>query len=187
MFKNYLLIAIVILRKQPVFSSIKILSLTIGLASAVLVFMHVNYVQNSNKHIDNWQNTYRLVTHMKIRQTNVPYRTRASAEPYAAQLRIDYPDQIEHIAKIRQGNGVFSRGNESAENELTWAEPDAVYIFDLDLISGDAATAISQPNSMIISKTVAEKYFGDEDPIGQVLTLDNQADIQVTGVFRSSR
>lgn len=186
MFKNYLHITLVNLRAQPVFSFIKIFSLSIGLASALLVFMHVDYVQNSNKHIRNWENTYRLVTHMKVMQTNVPYRTRASAEPYAAQLRIDYSDQIKYLAKIRSGNGVFSRGDESADNDYTWAEPDAVFIFDLDFVSGDAATALTEPNRIILSETAAEKYFGNEDPLGQTLTLDNQADLQVAGVFRDT-
>lgn len=183
MFYNYFLIAVQNLRKQPVFSLIKILSLTIGLTSSILVFMHVNYIQSSNKHIDNWENTYRLVSHLKVRETNTPYRTGATAEPYVPQLRLDYPDQIDRIAKIRGGNGIFSRGDEASQNPYTWAEPDAIYIFDLNMISGDPDSAITDPNTMIISESVAEKYFADEDPLGQILTLDNQADIRITGVF----
>ena len=184
MFYNYFLTAIQNLRKQPVFSSIKILSLTIGLTSSVLVFMHVNYIQSSNKHIDNWENTYRLVSHLKVRETNTPYRTGATAEPYAPQLRLDYPDQIDRIAKVRDGNGIFSRGDEAAQNDYTWAEPDAIYIFDLEMIAGDPDSAITDPNTMIISQTVATKYFADEDPMGQILTLDSQVDVRITGVFR---
>ncbi len=184
MIKNYLLIALVSLRKQPVLSLIKILSLTVGLAGATLVLMHVDYVQNSNKHIDNWQNTYRLVTHQVVQGTNEPYRTAHTAEPYAAQLRLDYPERIIHVAKIRPSNGIFSRNNEPSENSFSWAEPDAVQIFDLEFLDGDAVNALTRPNSMIINETTAEKYFPREDPVGQILTLDNQADIQVTGVFR---
>lgn len=184
MFYNYFLTAMQNLRKQPVFSSIKILSLTIGLASSVLVSMHVNYIQSSNKYIDNWENTYRLVTHLKVRETNTPYRTQATAEPYVPQLRLDYPEQIDRIAKIRGGNGIFSRNNEASQNAYTWADPDAIPIFDLEMISGDADSAITEPNTMVISETVAQKYFVDEDPMGQILTLDNQVDIRITGVFR---
>lgn len=184
MFYNYFLIALQNLRKQPVFSSIKILSLTIGLTSSVLVFMHVNYIQSSNKHIDNWENTYRLVTHLKVRETNTPYRTQATAEPYVPQLRLDYPEQIDRIAKIRNGSAIFSRADEAAQNAYTFADPDAIYIFDLDLISGDPESAITDPNTMIISETVAEKYFPEEDPMGEILTFENQADIRITGVFR---
>ncbi len=184
MFYNYFIIAWQHLLKQPGFSAIKILSLSIGLACSVLVFLHVDFIQGSNKHIANWENTYRLVTHMRVRETNTPYRTMTTAEPYAPQLALDYPQQIERIAKLRGGSGIFSRGDEAAQNGYTWAEPDVVQLFELEMLSGDAASAIVDPNTMIINETVAEKYFGDEDPLGQILTLENRADIRITGVFR---
>ncbi|NKB33558.1 MAG: FtsX-like permease family protein [Pseudomonadales bacterium] len=184
MFYNYLLIALQNLRKQPIFSAIKLLSLTIGMSCSVLVFLHTDFINSSNKHIDNWENTYRLVTHMKVRETNTPYRTGTTAEPYAPQLVLDYPEQIASIAKFRGANGIFSRGDEAAQNSYTFAEPDAISIFDLEFISGDAEIAIAEPNTMVISESMTEKYFADEDPQGQILTLDNATEIRVTGIFR---
>jgi len=168
MFFNYLRTALYNLRKQPVFSAIKVLSLALGLACSILVVMHVQYVQSSNKHIENWQNTYRLITHLKSRETNTPYRTARTGEPYAPQLRLDYGDQIQYIAKVRDfENGQFSRGNgESATNSYTYAEADAAHIFDLDLVQGDINTALIEPGSTILTQSVAQKYFADEDPMG---------------------
>ena len=119
MYKNYFRIALQQLRRQPVFSAIKILSLTIGLGASVLVIMHVQYIQSFNKNIDDWQNTYRLVTHMKVRETNEPYRTGATAEPYIPQLRVDYSNQLTLAAKIRPATALFRRdNNDSAEQHL---------------------------------------------------------------------
>lgn len=67
MLYNYLVIALQTMRRQPVFAAIKILSLTLGLACSILVLLHVQYVENTNKYIDNWENTYRLVTHMMVK------------------------------------------------------------------------------------------------------------------------
>lgn len=184
MFRSYLFSALLNLRKQPAFSAIKVLSLTLGLMASILVSMHVQFVQSSNKHIANWQNTYRLLTHLKMREINQPYRTSLTATAYASNLALDYAEQIEHIAQISFAGGNFSRGTESSRNGFIWAEADIAAIFGLEFIQGDAATALIQPNTMIISVATAEKYFGEENPLGQTLTWNEDVDLQVTGVIR---
>ena len=184
MFANYLNIALQTIRKQPIFAAIKILSLTLGLACSILVLLHVQFVQSTNKHIDNWQNTYRLVTHMMVRETQTPYRTSATADPYIRSLRQDYADQIEHIALIRGGDGLFSQGNQATQNNFHWAEPDTVYLFDLEFLAGDPASALTAPNTMVLTESTARRYFGNESALGKVLRYNNQVDIQVTGVVR---
>jgi putative ABC transport system permease protein len=181
---NYLVTALLSIRKQPVFAAIKILSLTLGLGCSTLVLLHVQFVQNTNKHIENWDSTYRLVTHMMVRDTNTPYRTFTTADTYLGFLRQDYGDLIEHSAHIRGGNALFGRGTEATENSLHWADPDVVPIFDLEFVQGDAAGALLEPNTMLLTESTAAKYFGNENPIGQVLTYNNQVDIQVIGVVR---
>jgi putative ABC transport system permease protein len=133
MLLSYLRAALYYLRKQPVMSAIKVLSLTLGLACSILVVLHVQYVQSSNKHIDNWRNTYRLITHLKNLETNTPYRTARTGEPFAPQLKLDYGDQIQYIAKIHQyENGMFNReATDGALNSYSFAEADAVHILDL--------------------------------------------------------
>ncbi len=184
MLYNYLVIALQTVRRQPVFAAIKILSLTLGLACSILVLLHVQYVENTNKHIDNWENTYRLVTHMMVRETNTPYRTRNTADPYLRFLRQDYAEQIEYSAQFRAGNALFSQGNEAVENNFHWAEPDVVHLFDLEFMQGSPAGALVEPNTMVMTESTAVKFFGNENPVGKVLTFNNQADIEVVGVVR---
>jgi putative ABC transport system permease protein len=181
MFANYFLIALQGLRKQPVFSVIKILSLAIGLGCSILVIMHVQYTYSFDKHIDNWQNSYRLVTSIT---TDQRMDLGISSDAYAPQLELDYVDAIAQIARIRQGNAFFSRGDDSSANPLIWAEPDIIDIFDLEFTSGDPAAALGEPNVVALSESVAEKYFPGEDPLGQTLTMDDQVDLRVTGVYR---
>jgi len=121
---------------------------------------------------------------MMVEETGTPYRTRNTADPYARFLRQDYVDQIEHIAQIRSGNALFSRGGQASENNFYWAEPDTVSIFDLEFLQGNPADALTEPHTMLVTESTATKYFGDESPLGKVLTFNNQVDIQVTGVIR---
>lgn len=180
MLLNYFITALQYLRKQPVFSAIKVLSLTLGLACSILVIMHVQFTYSYDKHIPNWENIHRLVTSFT---TDQRINTPMTADGYVPPLRIDYP-QIENMAMIRPGNGQFLRNGESAPNDYFWVDPEIIDVFSLQFTSGDAGTALDGTNSVVLNETTAEKYFGNEDPIGQVLTLDNQTDLRVTGIMR---
>lgn len=180
MFANYFFIALQGLKKQPVFSAIKILSLAIGLGCSILVIMHVQYSYSFDRHLPEWERTFRLVTSLT---TDQRLDTEMTSDAYAPQMRLDYP-QIELIGKIRPGNGNFTTGGESLQNNYHWAEPDIIDIFSLDFIAGDPDTALDEPNSIVINQSTAEKYFPGQDALGQTLTHDNPTvDLQVTGVF----
>lgn len=180
MFYNYVLIALHNLRKQPVFSAIKVLSLTLGLVCSIIVILHVQYTYSYDKQFPNWQNIYRLVTSFT---TDQRINSSVTADAYVAPLLQDYP-QIELGAKILAGNGNFTRGDETSSNDFYWVEPPIVDIFSLQFVRGDGATALADTNTIVLDETTARKYFGDADPIGQILTLDNQTDLRVTAVMR---
>lgn len=182
MFFSYLSTALHNLRKQPVFSLIKVLSLTLGLAASILVVMHVQYAQSSNTHITHRDNTYRMLTHMKMREINLPYRTFNSSDAMVTDLAADFGSELPYLARVRYARGVFSRGNDASENEMTWAEPDVVYLLDLQFLAGDPATALDAPGSVILSARAATKYFGQTNPMGQTLTLNGATDLRVTGL-----
>lgn len=181
MFANYLFIALQGLKKQPAFSVIKILSLAIGLACSILVIMHVQYSYSFDRHLPEWERTYRLVTSLT---TNQRLDTVMASDAYAPQMRLDYP-QIELLGNIRPDGGRFTTGGESAANSYHWAEPDIIDIFGLDFIAGDPDAALNEPNSIVLSESTAEKYFAGESALGRTLTHDNPTvDLQVTGVYR---
>lgn len=180
MFRNYVLIALENLRRQPGFAAIKVLSLAIGLGCSILVILHVQYATSFDKHFPNWQNTWRLVTSLV---TDQPINFQGSSDAYAPQMRLDYP-QIELIGNIRPARGFFARGDTSSANDYHWAEPDILEIFALDFVSGERAAALDEPNTVVLSTTAADKYFPGEAALGQTLTLDDQTALRVTGVYR---
>lgn len=183
MLLNYLIVALRNLRKQPGFTAIKVLSLSLGLICSILVLMHVQYTNSYDKHFQNWQNIYRVVTSLT---STSGQRIDASliAEGIFNPLRQDY-GQIQEAAKINNASGLFTYGDISATNEYWWVDPDFLEIFSFDFIQGSAATALSAPNTIVLTEATARKYFGQEDPMGKVLTFDSLADLRVTGIIRN--
>ena len=180
MFYNYLIVALRNLRNQPGLTAIKVLSLSLGMVCSILVLMHVQYANSYDKHFENWQNIYRVVasftTDQRIDGNLIP-------EGMFPPLLNDYA-QIEKGAKISPNNGLFARGDISSANDFTWVDPELLDIFSFQFIQGDRATALTEPNTVVLSQRAAFKYFGAQDPLGQVLTLDNGRDLRVTGVIR---
>jgi len=180
MYTNYFLTALRNLPKQPAFTAIKILSLTLGLVCSILVIMHVQYSYSYDKHIPDWQNIYRLVTSFT---TDQRLHTGIVSDAYVPPLVQDY-QQIDLSVRILEGNGMFSRGEEAASNVFLWVDPQIIELFSLDFLQGDPQTALTDTNTVVLDQTTARKYFGDTDPIGQVLRMDNLLDLRVTGVIR---
>ncbi len=180
MFKNYLLITLRGLKKQPIFSAVKILSLAIGLGCSILVIMHVQYANSFDKHFPNWENIYRVVTSITL---DFRMHTEMTNDAAPQQLVLDYP-QIESLATIRPGESAFSRGDDTSTNSYYWANQDAIDVFSFDFFSGDSTSALTEPFSVLLTEASAEKYFPDEDPFGQTLTLERETDLRVTGIIR---
>lgn len=180
MFYNYLIVAFQNLKKQPGFTAIKVLSLSLGLVCSLLVLMHVQYTSSYDKHFENWQNIYRVVTSLTTDQ-----RIDSSLIPegmYNPMLQ-DF-GQITESAKISSGSGLFAYADVSAPNDYLWVDPEFLQIFSFDFIQGDADTALTDPNTVVLTQSAATKYFGQEDPLGKTLTLENRNDLRVTGVIR---
>ncbi|MEX1198249.1 MAG: ABC transporter permease [Pseudohongiellaceae bacterium] len=180
MIKNYLLVTLRTLRRQPGFTAIKVLSLSLGLICSILVLMHVQYTTSYDRHFDNWQNIYRLVTSLT---TDQRIDSDQIAEGVFNPLLKDY-GQIEQAAKIRSDNGLFTYGEFSSPNDYHWVEPAFLSMFSFDFLRGDRETALDRPNTIVISESAARKYFGDTDPLGETLTLNSRLEVQVTGIYR---
>jgi putative ABC transport system permease protein len=179
MFSNYLLVALRNHRKHPVYTAIKILSLTLGLICSILVLMHVQYTSSYDKHFDNWQKIYRLSASLT---TDHRIGTNMIADGHFTMLQNDY-GQIEMAVRVLPDNGLFATDDVRVRSSYLWVDPEFVQMFSLRFLEGDPSTRFDEPNTLLLSRTAAHRYFGDQSAVGRTLSWGNRIDMRVIGVF----
>ncbi len=182
MFRNYLKIALRNIVKLKIYSIITVIGLVIGITCCLLIMLYVKQEVGYDNFYPNADRIYRI-GHKLIR----PQRTGISAStptPVAPALEEEYPE-IEHITRIYFDSQVlFEYGEKQIyEDRVIYADPEFFQVFPFRLLKGDLLHLLDTPQSMVITASAAEKYFGDEDPIGKVFQVNKQANFMVTGVM----
>ncbi|MGH7456813.1 MAG: ABC transporter permease, partial [bacterium] len=185
MLKNYLKIALRNLLKHKGYSFINVAGLAIGMTCCILILLFVQDELSYDKYHENAARIYRIVW------THNEDDTRNSAmigAPWAPALQNDYPEVASFVRFRSCGRPLIGYLDKRfyEENGL-YADSTLFAVFSFPLIKGDPKSALAKPNSVVITMAMAQKYFGDEDPIGKILTLDNKSDLQVTGVVKNLR
>ena len=174
MFKNYLMTALRNINRQKMYSALNIIGLAVGLAAFVLIALYVQNELSFDKYHENSDRIYRLVR-----------EGRTLTPPPLGQALADNFAEVEAVARIIQDkNTLVSRGDSHfLENEFYWAGPEIFKIFTIPFVRGNPDASLRDPSSIVISQSTAMKYFGDENPLGKVLNINDKMDYKVTGVF----
>ena len=189
MFKSYLKIALRNAMKYKGYSFINIFGLAIGIASCLIISLYVLDELRFDRFHERADRIYRVVIE-KFEPDGATSRTWAPASPgYGPKLQAAFPDQIIRSARFwLWSNPVLSVGDKKfVEERFAYVEPEIFDIFTLPFISGDPATALHEPNSMVMSSSAAKKYFGNADPIGKSVAFhsgNTTAAYRVVGVIR---
>lgn len=174
MFRNYLVIAIRNIKKYKAYSFINISGLAVGLAIFILIGLYVQYELSFDKYHENADRIYRVVRDLN---TFTP-------APLGPALKDNFPE-VEAVTRIIQSRKMLisREQNHFLEETFYWAGPETFNIFTIPFIKGDPKTALKNPNSIVLSQETAKKYFGNEDPLGKIITVNDRIDFTVTGVF----
>lgn len=173
------------LRKNAVFSSINIFGLTLGITSFILMFLFVVSELSYDRYHEKADRIHRLCIRAMVGNTKIN-QTWSSARMFR-EMRERYPE-IESGVKLTGWNDVLVR-----IGEKTFTAPVAMFadstifdVFTLPLVSGNPATALCRPNTVILSETEARKYFGEVNPVGKIIEIDTSGfgRFEVTGVFK---
>lgn len=182
MLRNYLIVALRNLRRTKVLSLITILGLAVGMTASLLILHYVTFERSFDKFHSDSDRIYRL-RYERTDDSGESVRFASCCPPAAARIRGQY-SQVEKIARILKYEASVSRGDKKfLEERMFFAEPQFLEILKFTFIEGDPRAGISEPNKAFISRSTAQKYFGDEDPIGQTLSIDKKTDYQITGIF----
>ncbi len=184
MFKNYLKIAWRSLKKRPFFTFLNTFGLAIGMAGALLISLFIHDELSFDKMFADADRIYRIDTDVKFGGAEI--LASESSAPMAAAMQRDF-SQVESTLRLRDRGSALIRksGTKTNTKELrvTFADSTLFDFFGLKLLVGDAKTALTEPNTLVLTKTAAEKHFGVQNALGQSLLLNNTDTYTVTGVI----
>ena len=184
MFKNYLDVALRGFLGNKLFSFINVFGLAVGLASAILIGLYVADELSYDRFHPDADRIYRIGRDIYPREDFAGLYMATLPVPAAAQLQADYAE-IEMAVRARPNPGLLGRGEVAFyEEALLYADPAFLDMFGVEWLAGDPATALDTPASIVLTESLARKYFGDEAPLGQRLTLENTTELTVTGLVR---
>ena len=193
MLKNYLRVAWRNVFKHKVHSFINVFGLAIGLASFVLIFLYVQDELSYDRYNEKADQTYRVNSDVKGAEYSA-----SMAFPVGATLQADYPNFVETYTRFFnfQAPTVAITYSPDGGEQVRFNEPHFFFadstvfdVFDFELKVGDKSSALAAPNTILLTEDMATKYFGNEDPVGKNLSLDNQGTINfvVVGVLANAK
>ena len=186
MFKNQLKIAWRSLLKRKVFSLINISGLAIGFGCAILVFLFVSHHLNYDKFHKNSDRIYRFVTEEKL--DGVDYS--ASVPPgFSNAFKEDYAYAEKMAKMVYWGDEVLTIEDRNlkmnVDEEVRFVEADFFSIFNFPLTNGSHEVSLHEPNTAVVTEAMAERLFGQENPVGKTFLFGNKELITITGVLEN--
>ncbi|MEL6924964.1 MAG: ABC transporter permease, partial [Bacteroidota bacterium] len=176
------------IKKQKIYAAINIGGLAIGIACCMLIALYIKHELSYDRHHSKADRIYRVTRDMNMQGLqNINAVTPA---PLAKTLKKDYPE----VVKAARINPYFAGTNlvlpegaqqKSFEKSFVFADQEFFEIFDLPLLHGDVNNLLNQPDQVVITKKIADKYFPNQNPVGKTLTLNDNTDFvyKITGVM----
>lgn len=181
MWRNYLSAALRNLSRNRLYACINIAGLAIGLTAAIFAGLFVREELSYERFIPGYEHIYRAAM---TRQT-----PGTAAAPYsmayyrvAEWLESDFPE-IQNVARVWALRRSLRQGDIEAEQTVGFADEDFFRVFALPVVAGDLANALSTPDSIVLTRQAARKYFGEDAPIGKTLEVDRSTVMRVTAVM----
>lgn len=183
MFKNHFKIAWRNLTRNRSHSLINLLGLAIGIACCLLIVIWVADELSYDKWNVKADRIYRVTADINFAGSHKQYAV--TPAPLAEALMADFPE-VETAVRFRNyGGSLVKREVQNfIEENVIYCDSTVFDVFSLNLIKGNAKTALAPPNTLVISQTAANKYFPNDDPIGKKLTFDNNTEYAITGVMQ---
>lgn len=184
MLKNYLTIAFRHLMRNKIYSAINILGLAVGIACCLVILLYVNDELSYDTFHKDGDQIYRMALNRKY-----PGRVRSYAitpHSYAQAIKEELPEVEESVRVFyfQGANLLFKIGETTYEEKFaSWADSNFFDFMGMELLEGNPKTALVKPNTVVLTESVAKKYFGNQNPLGKILDIpNNDQDLEVTGV-----
>jgi putative ABC transport system permease protein len=186
MYKNFFKVALRNIARHKVFSLINILGLAIGMACSILITIYIIDELSYDKYHNDHENIYRV--QMKAKVQEVLMDGVALGAPAAGTFRAEIPEvessiRVDFDRAYASGSTVKIGSETFTEEKMFFADSNIFNFFNIPLLQGNEKIALNDPNTMILTKSAAKKYFKLVDPVGKTLEI-NGTDFLVTGVAK---
>jgi len=182
MLNNYLKYSFRIMRRNKLFSVINISGLAISLTAFLLMALYIEDELSYDRFHEKANRIYRVADDKQI--PNMMLRSAESAAPVAPALLSEYPE-IQEAARITSTEALVKYENKFfEERNIFYADPGLLKIFSFGMLKGNTANALNEPMSVVLTEQIAGKYFGVNDPLGKMLSMDGK-NVKVTGVVKN--
>jgi putative ABC transport system permease protein len=185
MIKNYFKIAWRNLLKNKGFSAINIFGLAVGIACCLLITLYVTDELSYDRYHENKDRIYRLNFNVKFGGNEQAFAQ--TPDILGPTLKNDYP-QVENYVRFYNGGPYLIKKsgtlNNIREEKILFADSSVFDVFTFPLLTGNPSAALTAPNTIVISESAARRHFANQNPVGQVLNLDNKKDYTVTAVMK---
>lgn len=193
MLRNYTTLTCRMLLRNKVFSFINIFGLAVGMAAVFLIMQYVYFESSYDRFHKDSDRIFRV--YMERQAPNRHINTATIHPGPAPAMKAEFPEVEEYVRMLPQGirmprivtmSYVDGKGKEKVfyEENIYTVDPSFFKVFSFPLLSGNPADVLREAHSIVLSESIATKYFGSEDPIGKTLMGNGERPFQVTGVFK---
>lgn len=183
MLKNYFTLAYRNLLKNKLHSFINIAGLTIGLSSFILIALYIQYEMSYDQHFERSSQIYRVYTKQIGSDFRGSNEFAVSPMPLAQTLKEEFAE-VEQATTITISDELVSLQGDVFRESGLYADEFSFDIFNFPVLEGIGQEALKDPTAIVITKSLADKYFGDESAIGQTLTINQKKLLTVKGVIQ---
>ncbi|MEO9869845.1 ABC transporter permease [Ekhidna sp.] len=190
MIKNYYKVSMRSILRNKTFSFLNISGLSVGIASCILILIYVNNELSYDTYNSNYENTYRVIHYYGEQGAEPNFSSLPTNEyqvwgnaPAAPSMQSFFPEVHQVFRFTSDSPWLISyNGITFSETGILFADSTAFDVFDWKMLAGDPKTALVRPNTVVLTKELAKKYFGDENPVGKTIIMDTEDPFEVTGV-----
>jgi putative ABC transport system permease protein len=183
MFKNLFKIALRNILKDKVYSTINILGLTIGITCSLFLFMYILDELSYDRYNKNADNIYRIVSNIK--EPDNAFTWAVAQIPLAEELRNNYPEVENAVRFFNTSRTLYKNGDKQFYEEDFYLADSTVFdMFTYEFINGNQTTALDAPFSIVLTESVAIKYFGKTDVLGESLQNQQDEEFKITAVMK---
>ncbi|MDN5201847.1 ABC transporter permease [Fulvivirgaceae bacterium BMA10] len=183
MLKSFIKIALRNMWRQKGYTFINVIGLAVGTAACILILLFVQDELSYDKYHDKSDRMYRVSRQWFNQDGETSLHLGHVAPPFGPLIKNDFDGEVLETVRFLNDDPLITYEQKKIEEErFFFVDGNVFEIFSWQVLEGDPKTALLEPNSIVMTRSTAEKYFDDADAIGKTINYDNQVDMKVTAI-----